>query len=65
MTIKDIETAVVNLPPNEFAEFAEWFEEYQAKVWDNQIDEDLKNGRLEHLISDAEADLEAGRCESL
>lgn len=32
MTIKDIETAVVNLPPNEFAEFDEWFEEYQAKV---------------------------------
>jgi len=65
MTIKEIEKAVIGLPPGELAEFAEWFEEFRAEAWDKQIEKDLKQGRLEHLISEAEADFEAGRCESL
>jgi hypothetical protein len=65
MTIKEIEKAVISLPPGELAEFAEWFEEFRAEVWDKQIEKDLKQGSLEHLISEAEADFEAGRCESL
>jgi hypothetical protein len=65
MNIKELETAVINLPPTEFAEFAEWFEEYQAKAWDTQIEDDLKKGRLDHLLSEATADFEDGRCKPL
>lgn len=65
MAIKEIEQAVISLPPGELAEFVERFEEFRAEVWDKQIEKDLKQGSLDHLISEAEADFEAGRCESL
>lgn len=65
MIIKEIEKAVVSLPPGELAEFAEWFEEFQAEAWDKRIEKDLEQGPLENLISEAESDFEAGRCEPL
>ncbi|MDX6269678.1 MAG: hypothetical protein QOD28_901 [Acidobacteriota bacterium] len=65
MDVKEIETAIAQLPPEKVAELAEWFAEFQAQVWDEQIAEDVKEGRLDSLIEQAERDFEAGRCEPL
>jgi hypothetical protein len=65
MDIKEIESAVARLPPSELAKFAEWFEEFRARAWDERIEQDLKSGRLDELIKEAEREFESGRCEPL
>lgn len=47
------------------AELAEWFEEFHAQLWDKQLEQDLKAGRLDSLLVEADQDLESGRCEKL
>ncbi|HET6853092.1 MAG TPA: hypothetical protein VFH46_12365 [Pyrinomonadaceae bacterium] len=65
MDVKEIEVAITQLPPAKVAELAEWFEEFHAQLWDTQVKEDLKAGRLDSLLEEAEKDLESGRCDSL
>ncbi len=65
MDVKEIEIAITQLPPAKVAELAEWFEEFHAQLWDKQVENDLKSGRLDSLLVEAEQDLESGRCEKL
>jgi hypothetical protein len=65
MDIKEIESAIAELPPGELAELAAWFERFHAELWDTQIEQDLQSGKLDSLLKEAEQDLEAGRCEPL
>ena len=65
MDIKEIESAIAQLPPSELAELAKWFEEFQAQVWDEQLEQDVKAGRLDALLEQAEQDFEQGLCEPL
>ena len=65
MDIKEIESAIAQLPPSELAELAKWFEEFQVQVWDAQIERDARSGRLDALIQRAEQDFEQERCEPL
>jgi hypothetical protein len=61
MTIKEIESAILQLPLAERAELAAWLDELQAQAWDEQIERDLKAGRLDHLIQQAKEEIAAGR----
>jgi hypothetical protein len=65
MDIKEIESAIAQLPPSELAELAKWFEEFQARVWDEQLEQDMKSGRLDTLLKQAEQDFEQGQCDPL
>ena len=65
MDVKEIENAIASLPPSEIAELAKWFEEFHAQIWDQQIERDLKTGRLDSLLEEAKQDLESHRCEPL
>jgi hypothetical protein len=65
MNIKEIESAIAQLPPAELAELARWFEEFQARVWDEQLEQDMKSGRLDALLKQAEKDFEQGQCDPL
>jgi hypothetical protein len=65
MDVKEIESAIAQLPPAKVAELAEWFEEFHAQLWDKQLEEDVKAGRLDSLLSEAERDHESGRSEKL
>lgn len=65
MDIEEIESAITQLPPSEVAKLAAWFEEFQARVWDGQLEQDVKAGRLDELLEQAEQDFEQGRCEPL
>ena len=65
MDVKEIETAISELPPAEVAELADWFDEFRAQLWDKQIQQDLNSGRLQTLLDEAEQDLESGRCKPL
>ncbi len=57
MSIKELETAVTKLSPEDLARFAEWVAEYRSNEWDRQIEEDARAGRLNALVREAEDDL--------
>ena len=65
MTVTEIETAIEKLPPKEVSELSEWFAEFEEKIWDEQIAEDLQKGKLQNLISEAENDFAEGNCKPL
>jgi hypothetical protein len=60
MSITEIEQAITELSPEELARLREWFDEYYAEVWDKQIEQDAKSGRLDKLIAEADEDYDAG-----
>ncbi len=61
-SLKEIEEAVLRLSTAELAAFREWFAEFDAEVWDRQLEQDVAEGRLEALANEALDDLRAGRC---
>ena len=65
MSVQEIESAIANLPPDQLAALAEWFDEYRADEWDRQIEADAKAGRLDALVREAQADIAAGRTRPL
>ena len=65
MDVKEIETAISQLPAAQVAELANWFDEFRARLWDQQIQEDLNSARLQTLLDEAKEDLESGRCKPL
>jgi len=65
MNVKEIETAISELPRAQVAELADWFDAYRAQLWDRQIADDLNSGKLQTLLDEAKRDLESGRCEPL
>ena len=65
MNVKEIESAIAKLPAAQVAQLAKWFEEFHAKVWDDQLEQDLKAGRFDSLLQEAQQDLDAGRCDEL
>ena len=65
LKIDEIETAVADLPEEEFARFREWFLRYDAEIWDRQIEKDVAAGRLDSLADEALRDFQAGRCTGL
>ena len=60
-----LEQAVSQLPPNELARFRKWFEEFDAKMWDRQLEEDARFGKLDKLAQQAIADFRAGKYREL
>ena len=58
--LEDIEKAVEQLSPEELARFRAWFEELHARLWDQQIELDIRAGKLDWLADEAEAEHAAG-----
>ena len=65
ITVDEISGAVKRLPKKELARFRKWFAEYDAIVWDRQLESDTQAGKLDALIREAQRDHRAGRTKSL
>lgn len=65
MSLDELELAVTHLPAEQLAAFAEWFEDYLADAWDQQIEADIQAGRLDASGRQADADFDARRCQPL
>ena len=63
--VQELQVDVAQLSPDELARFRAWFEEFDAKVWDKQFEEDVKLGKLDHLANQAIADFRAGNCKEV
>jgi len=58
--VQRIEEEVASLPTVELAKFRSWFENFDAKAWDKQIEEDLTSGKLDDMANKAIIDFKAG-----
>jgi hypothetical protein len=63
--LEQLEQQVLNLPPQDLAQFRKWFLELDARVWDQQIEADLKGGKLDARIAEARAEFKVGKAREL
>lgn len=59
-TLDQLETAILQLSPNDFNQLLEWFFDLDYQRWDEQLENDIAAGKLDHLAEEAIADFEAG-----
>lgn len=63
--IEHIEQQIRELSERDFAELREWVLEQDWKAWDAQVATDARSGKLDQLVSEAQADYSAGRTRPL
>jgi hypothetical protein len=63
--VESIEREIRGLTPSELAAFRRWFLEFDAQVWDRQIEKDVRTGRLDKLAKEALAAHRAGKSKEL
>ena len=64
-TMHEIEKKVTQLSSMDLAKFREWFENYDAGVWDKQFEDDADSGRLNRIAERAVSDFNTGRATEL
>jgi hypothetical protein len=57
----DIIDQVQKLPAAEVFELGRWLREYEAELWDQQIEADIRAGKLDKLGEEALEELRAGK----
>lgn len=57
--LKEIEESISKLPQDDLAVLREWFEEFDAKKWDEQFENDAESGKLDALAREAVEDYRA------
>jgi hypothetical protein len=63
--VENIEQEIKGLTPSELAAFRRWFLEFDAQIWDSQIEEDVRKGKLDKLAEEALAAHRAGKSKEL
>jgi hypothetical protein len=61
-SVQGIKVAIEQLAPEQRAAFRAWFEAFDARQWDQQIEQDLSSGRLDWLAEEGLGDQASGRC---
>ncbi len=64
-TVEAIENAVRILPAPELAKFREWFAEFDAAVWDAQVESDAAAGKLDAMAQEAVAEYRSGKVRAI
>ena len=64
-TLLDIEAAIKQLPESDVRQLAAWLQDYLNDMLDRQIEADLASGKLDNLITKAEADIAANQVRDL
>jgi hypothetical protein len=60
-TVQEIEAAIEQLPRNDLFKLTDWISSKFSDAWDNEIEEDIKAGRLDHLAQAALSEFRAGK----
>ena len=63
--LEEIEKAISALAPQELGKFREWFEAFDAELFDQQMERDAREGKLDRLADEALAHHKAGRTREL
>jgi hypothetical protein len=65
LTVEQIEAAILTLPSDEFQRLRQWFFDLDYQRWDEQLEQDIADGKLETLAQEAIAEFEAGHCQEI
>ena len=65
MSVQEIEVAITQLPIEKVTDLLQWLEEYHAAMWEQQIEGDLADGKLDMLLAEVDAEYEAGLAQPL
>ena len=63
--IEKLEHEVQQLSRSELFAFRNWFRQFDSDEWDDQIEEDVRSGKLDKLVKKALAEHKAGRTKEL
>ena len=53
MTVDEIRIAITALSPEGLQELHAWYEQFDAQLWDRQVEADVAAGRLDDLAEEA------------
>lgn len=60
MTIEQIEKAILNLSETDFTKLRNWLLDFDYQQWDQQLEQDIIDGKLDDIAKEALAEFEAG-----
>ena len=60
-----IQSSILSLSPEEYAQLRQWFVERDWEQWDKQIEEDSASGKLDFLIEEAMAEKAKGKLRNI
>jgi hypothetical protein len=59
MSVTEIESAIAQLPAEDFVAIVKWLS-YREQVWDKQIERDLEAGHLDTLLAEVDREHQSG-----
>ncbi|OKH41716.1 hypothetical protein NIES2101_33850 [Calothrix sp. HK-06] len=62
MKLEQIKSAIFQLSPDELEKLMKWFAELDYQRWDEQLEKDVADRKLEALATEAIAEVETGHC---
>ena len=64
-TLEQIESAILSLPADEFQRLRQWFFDVDYQRWDEQLEQDIADGKLDAFAKEAIAEFKAGHCREI
>ena len=64
-TLEQIEAAILTLQSDEFQRLRQWFFDVDYERWDEQLEQDIADGKLDALAEEAIAEFKAGHCREI
>jgi hypothetical protein len=64
-SVKELKKAVSQLSPSKLSEFRQWYEKFDAKLWDEQFENDVKAGKLDAIANEAIENYKKGNFKEL
>jgi hypothetical protein len=61
-TLEQTKAAILSLPDSEFEQLKVWLSDLDYQRWDEELEKDIAEGKLEGLAQEAIASFEAGYC---
>lgn len=65
MRVEDIEQGILGLPQDQLKQFRAWYEKFDANKWDEQIEQDATDGKLDAIAESALAEYKLGKARKL
>ncbi len=65
MTIEQIEKAILNLSEQDFSKLRNWLLDLDYQQWDQQLEQDIMDGKLDDIAKEALAEFKAGNYQEI
>jgi len=64
-SVEEIEAEIAKLNPADVRQVAKWLADYEAELWDKQIEDDVDEGKLDRYINEALEEYRHGKTRPL